>query len=341
MDETQSIPPTDPAPTPVPSSNGAAGDVTSSPAAELCADKTPKVYTIDITPTQEYYADFLAEQRGLRIHPACDLFPVMDHDSLTTLAANIGTNGLVHPIVLDEGKILDGRNRLLACTAAKVEPRFVEWRDVYKGPMTVAQWIWSINVERRHLTIDQITAAKTALNAWAEQEAARQRRVEARQQQGEHGKEGGRGRKKPSVTNSSSRVSDGTVEVPGEESPQSQPERQKAASSPDAGSVRQKLAKEIGTSEYKVQQSLDVQKANPDLLMKVAQGKVKMRDAARQVKGEKPKPPTAKRQVYNLKETVARAVRSLEKVLASCPKDKREALLAEVIKAIKRLPLQK
>lgn len=264
----------------------------------------------------------------------------MDRESLMALAANIATNGLVHPIVLHDRQILDGRTRLLACNAAKVEPRFVKWSDVYKGSMTLAQWIWSINVERRHLTVDQITAAKTALNAWEERETARHRRDEARRQQGEHGKEGGRGNKKALMTISSPRVSEGAAEGAAKEPAQTPQPRSPEAPNLNAGSVRKKIAKDVGTSEYRVQQALNIQKADPDLVTQVAHGKLTLREAARQVESEDPRTQgAAKVQTYDVKPAINRVVRLIKKVLASCPEEKRNTLLAEVTKALKKLRL--
>jgi hypothetical protein len=66
----------------------------------------------------------------LEHHPAAALFPLLPIDSpeFGELVADIGEHGLLQPIVLHEGKILDGRNRYRACQHAGVEPRFVEWR---------------------------------------------------------------------------------------------------------------------------------------------------------------------------------------------------------------------
>ncbi len=119
--------------------------------------------------------------------------------------------------------------------------------------MPLARWIWSVNGERRHLTIDQITAAQVAIKAWEEQEAARQRQIDA-------GKQFHKGRRKV-VTGRS----------------QPLPEA--------AGRVREKLAQEIGVSQRKVGQALAIQKADPELLKQVAQGKLALREAASQVKG--------------------------------------------------------
>jgi hypothetical protein len=217
-----------------------------------------------------------AEDYGMPVHPVCDLFPLMDKAALAGLAADIRANGLLHPIAVHEGQLVDGRNRLLACREAGVEPRFAEWSQIYQGPMPLARWIWSVNGERRHLTLDQITAAQVAIKAWEEQEAARQRQVEAGRQQAERGKEGGRGRRKPLGSNSAQGVS----AAPG--GPARPPHRR---AKPEAsGRVRERLAKEIGTTVHKVRQALVVQNADPELLKQVAQGTLALHEAARRVK---------------------------------------------------------
>lgn len=64
-------------------------------------------------------------------HEAAELFPMMDEAALRELADDIRVNGLREEVVLVNGDtgltILDGRNRLLACRMAGVEPRYTIW----------------------------------------------------------------------------------------------------------------------------------------------------------------------------------------------------------------------
>jgi ParB family chromosome partitioning protein len=84
-------------------------------------------------------------------HPAADMFPLLATEQARELAEDIRTAGLINPIILTDGKILDGRNRLLACIEAGVAPRFVEW----SGSGSPTSWVLSVNLHRRHLDESQ------------------------------------------------------------------------------------------------------------------------------------------------------------------------------------------
>lgn len=47
-------------------------------------------------------------------HSAAEIFPLMSKEELAGLVADIKKHGLREPVVLHDGKILDGRNRLQA-----------------------------------------------------------------------------------------------------------------------------------------------------------------------------------------------------------------------------------
>ncbi|WP_222316529.1 plasmid replication/partition related protein [Streptomyces cavourensis] len=91
------------------------------------------------------------KEPALKIHPAADLFPMLDQDELLDLAESIRTEGQHEPIVLDsDGVLLDDRNRLAACEIAGVEPRFT----TYTGADHM-RLIMSGNLFRRHISKGQ------------------------------------------------------------------------------------------------------------------------------------------------------------------------------------------
>ena len=93
----------------------------------------------------------MQKPKHYKFHPICLLFPRMTDDELLELAEDLKAKGLLHDIVLYQGKILDGRNRYLACPTAGVEPRFTEW----KGKGSPLESVISENLVRRHLTSSQ------------------------------------------------------------------------------------------------------------------------------------------------------------------------------------------
>ena len=88
--------------------------------------------------------------RPLEFHPHADLFPLLEGDELQALADDIKEHGQRQPIVMHEGKILDGRNRYLACRMAETEPEFVD----YDGTDALG-FVVSLNWRRRHLSASQ------------------------------------------------------------------------------------------------------------------------------------------------------------------------------------------
>ncbi len=95
----------------------------------------------------------------MEFHEVANIFPLMTNDELDELADDIKREGLLHPITLHEGKILDGRNRYIACLRIDVEPRYEEWKN---GGSPVA-YVISENLKRRHLDESQRSMIATKL----------------------------------------------------------------------------------------------------------------------------------------------------------------------------------
>jgi hypothetical protein len=84
----------------------------------------------------------------MKIHPS-HCFPLLPEDELQDLAQDIKKNGLFHPIIVDdEGQLVDGRNRLLACEIAGVEPRF----EKLPAGWDARDYMLSVNLMRKSIT---------------------------------------------------------------------------------------------------------------------------------------------------------------------------------------------
>jgi len=97
--------------------------------------------------------------QNIPFHPLAEIFPSIYGKEFVELKADIKANGLHEPIVMYEGKILDGRNRFRACQEVGVTPHFTD----YTGD-DPAKYVISLNLHRRHLDESQrgIVAAKIA-----------------------------------------------------------------------------------------------------------------------------------------------------------------------------------
>ena len=92
-------------------------------------------------------------------HPICLLIPSADDDELQDLTDDIRAHGLIDPIVLFEGMILDGRNRAAACKRAGIAPRYVQFGGGREDALIL---VVSHNLKRRHLTKQAIADALVA-----------------------------------------------------------------------------------------------------------------------------------------------------------------------------------
>ena len=109
-------------------------------------------------------------------HPLAELFPLLEGEEFEDFKRDIARNGLLEPITLLGGLILDGRNRYRACRELGIEPVTVEW----SGPGDAAAYVCSRNLHRRHLSVGRramIAASLATLGEGRPGETARIRAV--------------------------------------------------------------------------------------------------------------------------------------------------------------------
>jgi ParB-like chromosome segregation protein Spo0J len=97
----------------------------------------------------------------MKFHPVANIFPMMSESEFKELKDDIHKNGLIEPIWTFKGKIIDGRNRFLACKEVGVEPLFIEW--ISNNGTSVVDFVISLNLKRRHL--NQSQRAMSAVDA--------------------------------------------------------------------------------------------------------------------------------------------------------------------------------
>ena len=99
---------------------------------------------------------------GYEQHPAAAMYPLLQGEVFEALCESIRAIGLASPVVLHDGKVLEGRNRCraierLRAEGYEVEARFTEWHP--QGNESPHDYVIAANSHRRQLTPDQHAAA--------------------------------------------------------------------------------------------------------------------------------------------------------------------------------------
>lgn len=185
----------------------------------------------------------------LEVHEAALVFPMMEGEEFESLVANIREQGLIEPIDLYEERVLDGRNRLLACERAGVEPQF---REANLNGASPLEFVIAKNLHRRHLTPAQRAALALELLP--------QFQAEARLRKIKSGELYGRGHPRE--------VSPKTGE------PLSKGDSRKAA---------EQAAKAVSVGRSAVEAAVAIQKRDPKVIDKMKKGELNVSQAARAV----------------------------------------------------------
>jgi ParB-like chromosome segregation protein Spo0J len=187
-------------------------------------------------------------------HSAADVFPLMSPAMLAELAEDIKAHGLLEPVIIHERQILDGRNRWLASEKAGVRVEDIKVRKFSPADdQTVAEWVVSKNIKRRHLTPSQINMLGAKLTELIKVEVEANRRASQAATQAE--------------TKGANRA-----DLP--------------AQSGDSGhKTADRAAKASGGSSRGIRQAQRVRREAPELAERVEAGTMSLDAAEREIKG--------------------------------------------------------
>jgi hypothetical protein len=193
----------------------------------------------------------LATRTDIAVHPAAELFPMLDDADLGMLADDIRKNGLIEPIILHQDQVLDGRNRLAACKRAGVEPQFITMDDL-ASPVV---YVLSRNLHRRHLSVSQRAAIAADIVPMLQEEAKH--------------RQGGSGRF-------------GSMSI--DDEPQDAETDTTPKEIPVKGRSAEIAAKHLNVSPASVQRAITVKKSDPEKFEQVKRGEITVNAAADEVR---------------------------------------------------------
>jgi len=208
----------------------------------------------------------LANYDALEIHPACLILPEMDAEDFEKLKEDVSGFGLRHPIILYQGKILDGRHRYRACIELGIEPWFEDWQ----GGSSVVEFVLGENLHRRHLTQSQKGMVGAAAIDYHRAEA--KKRLSASSEA-------------PRIAASSK---NDTGSIPG-----MLPETHVVIDFPsDKGKAAEKLASQVGVSSATIERAVRIkEQGTPQDVKEVLSGKVSVKAKEAEIRERvKPKP---------------------------------------------------
>jgi len=113
----------------------------------------------------------------MEFHDAANIFP-LDEDHIGELAEDVKANGLLCPIELLDGKVIDGRRRWMACEKAGIEPDLVEVET--DDPVA---YVLSLNLHRRQLTPSQRSMVAARAREFYDRAAKERQKEQAKRNQ--------------------------------------------------------------------------------------------------------------------------------------------------------------
>ena len=95
-----------------------------------------------------------------KVHPAASFFPLIEGEEFDALVMSIKNVGLMNPIVLKDGMLVDGRNRLRAILELQSNHSSIKilTKELELDVKSISEYIFHTNIQRRHLTPDQMAS---------------------------------------------------------------------------------------------------------------------------------------------------------------------------------------
>jgi len=93
------------------------------------------------------------KEMPIKFHPTAGIFSMMNAEEFEGLKSDIEKHGLLEPVWTYEGKIIDGRNRYLACQRLGIKSKQKKWKPVNGNELV--DFVISLNLKRRHLNASQ------------------------------------------------------------------------------------------------------------------------------------------------------------------------------------------
>ena len=91
------------------------------------------------------------------------IFPVMVERAFARFVKDVAENGPLNPIYIWNDEIVDGKHLAWACRELEIEPVYV----ILPDDIDPTRFVWSKNVERRHLKPGQRALIAAQLSAWS------------------------------------------------------------------------------------------------------------------------------------------------------------------------------
>lgn len=117
------------------------------------------------------------DDQTMQWHPIACIFPMLHDDELQRLAEDIREQGQREPIVLFDGKVLDGRNRYLACKMASVIPTQIHFKG---SDQDALNFVWSTNSKCSRIVAESVRKSRCEMTSELKQNPVPHEHVAAR-----------------------------------------------------------------------------------------------------------------------------------------------------------------